>query len=379
MLTYDALLALDRSLKDEQVLSVYIAGAPDDLALYRTWRVDLDHALAEQRRRGAQAPAASRAAFDSAVAALEETLRGWTPPPRGRGWVAFITQGGVVHQGALPRSPGTVAAWRRGILAAPHVRALEEERSVLVARVDARTAALHRVHDHAVALVDEWYRDRPSGDAPHLGDAPRMGFHGGTRGRTAHDAHERSQREATAHLVADVAERIAREAARGGWIVLAGNDRVGQMVIDRLPTAVAARTRGGAVLPADAGPSRVLEVAMQGAAALRDAEYCTRLRAIADASNGRGRAVRGDAETTRALENGQVDELFLTPHFVDTHPDASEQAMHAAFDQGARVHVIDGPSAEQLERLGGIAAVLRYPLNGSGGVAAARPALGGAG
>jgi hypothetical protein len=43
------------------------------------------------------------------------------------------------------------------------------------------------------------------------------------------------------------------------------------------------------------------------------------------------------------------------------------------------VHVIDGPSAEQLERLGGIAAVLRYPLNGSGGVAAARPALGGAG
>jgi hypothetical protein len=365
MLTYDAVMALGRALRDTDVLSVYIAGARDDLAQHRAWRVDLEHGLADQRRRFVDASAARREAFDTAVRQLEAMLTDWSPPPRGRGWVAFITADGVAHADALPTSVGTHVAWRRGVLAAPYVKALEVGMPVLCARVDARSATLYRVHDDDATAIESWANDRPAGEAPHLGDVPRTGFHAGTRGRTAHDAFERSQREAAVQLAARVAERIAREAG-SGWVVFAGTERVAQLVIDRLPPAVAARARFAVPLHEEVNARRLVDLSMRTAAELRDAEYVARLRAIEDAPIGRGKAARGDVDTTRALEHGQVDELFLSPRFVDAHPDASELAVHTAFDQGARVHVVDGACAPALERLGGIAAVLRYPMAGTG-------------
>jgi hypothetical protein len=42
MLTYTQLLHLERALRDQRVLSVYLHGAVDDPAARLTWRTDLD-------------------------------------------------------------------------------------------------------------------------------------------------------------------------------------------------------------------------------------------------------------------------------------------------------------------------------------------------
>ena len=50
MMTYPQLVALERSLRDERVLSVYLHGAVDDPAARLVWRTELDRSLRDLRR-----------------------------------------------------------------------------------------------------------------------------------------------------------------------------------------------------------------------------------------------------------------------------------------------------------------------------------------
>ena len=50
MLTYPELVRLERAIRDERVLSVYIHGAAEDPAARLAWHTELDRSLRDLRR-----------------------------------------------------------------------------------------------------------------------------------------------------------------------------------------------------------------------------------------------------------------------------------------------------------------------------------------
>jgi hypothetical protein len=55
-----------------------------------------------------------------------------------------------------------------------------------------------------------------------------------------------------------------------------------------------------------------------------------------------------------------VHELLVTHTYLDNHAADAEEAVRAAFDQGAAVEEISGRAAELLDAKGGIGAELRF-------------------
>jgi hypothetical protein len=68
----------------------------------------------------------------------------------------------------------------------------------------------------------------------------------------------------------------------------------------------------------------------------------------------------GSVDTQRALENGQVRDLYLTLAFIEAHAAAAESAARLAFERHALVEHVSGEAAERLDQAGGICARLRY-------------------
>lgn len=64
--------------------------------------------------------------------------------------------------------------------------------------------------------------------------------------------------------------------------------------------------------------------------------------------------------TMDALEHGAVEELLITPRFIDSNSDASAKALQLAGKSSARVSVLSGAAAFELDLVaGGIGAILR--------------------
>jgi hypothetical protein len=361
MLRYGDVVALDRRLRDAWVLTVYLGGAPDDPARRRARRAELAHALASAARHDDAAPRAAREAFAQAAAHVEAWAADAPLAPHDHATVVLATPAGIEQVALLPSAVPTAAVWHRGPFIAPWLGAIEGQRPVLVVRIDGKGAVFDRVEDDRVVPVARLEAPVPGGDAPHLGDAPRLGFHPGTRGRTARDAMARARRDVQARLVDDVAARCETEAADGCWVLLGGAERAVHAVGDRLPASLAPRTdRDGP--PMGATPAEVVVAAQGAARRLREAAEAARVGAIEDAAHANGRAALGDEETRFALRRGQVDALILTPDYLDQHVDDATAVVQAALDQGARVEVVHGEPAARLARWGGMAAALRYPL-----------------
>ena len=102
MLTYPQLVQLERSLRPERVLSVYVHGGADDPASRLVWRIELDRSLRELRRWLVGSSHEERETFERCVERLQDVL---APFPRGMpspGWAAFIVNGVVRSAEALP-------------------------------------------------------------------------------------------------------------------------------------------------------------------------------------------------------------------------------------------------------------------------------------
>ena len=88
MLTYTQLVGLHRSLSGRRVLSVYLDGSASDPAFQRSWRVQLDHHLAEARRR---LDGAERDELAQCVHRLDVAMADFAVGIGAPGWAAFIT------------------------------------------------------------------------------------------------------------------------------------------------------------------------------------------------------------------------------------------------------------------------------------------------
>ncbi len=140
MLTYTALVELERRLHSTRLLSVFLEQAPADPATRHGWRVRVDHAISDVRTTYEGAPRGEREALDRALAGLEREIAQMGGTVEAHGWVGYIEAEHVCLAASLPIRTPTLISWGRGIRIAPLLSALKEERPAIVAIVDSRQA-----------------------------------------------------------------------------------------------------------------------------------------------------------------------------------------------------------------------------------------------
>lgn len=361
MLSYDELVALERHLRDELVLSVYVNGRSTDPAARDRWRTELRNALADVESWLRGSSHAEREAFDSCREMALGALSGFLANDGKRGWAGFFTAKGPAHMGAIPVAISTMASWSTGPNIAPYIRALKEGRPVVVAIVDSSEASIYRYAEKQAQLVETIERELILQDPSYMSRPPRQGFHGGTRGSPGTDVMQRESHNATDRMLAGLAGRLGA-LSQDAWIVIGGIPTVAAAALKHLAPSVATRATHAERLDVHASEAQVAEVARHAASRLRDADDLEHLNEAVAASEAGGAGVTGAVDTAVALENRQVRDLFVTQRFLDEQAADANAAVRRAFAQGADVRHLSGAAAERLDTLGGIAARLRYAV-----------------
>lgn len=365
MLTQPELSALHRSHRGERILSAYVDGSTPDPAGQRTWRLHLDQAITDLRTWLEGSPRTERDDFERCIETLEERLAGFDPTVGTPGWVAFITRDGVIDAQPVPIPVSTQVVWSNGACVAPYLKALSETQPIVVVVADARKAELHRYQFGKIDRVETIRAHHIVEPASHMGDAPRQGFHGGTRGTTGRDAAQQSLLGSRDRMLADAGERAAELAGPGGWILLGGIPRVAAR-LEELLSAAAGRVSRVSHLDVHSSESVIADAAREGATKLREEREVQRIIEIVDRAAAGGLGTLGEAATRNALGAESVHELYVTPRYLEDHAPDAEAVVRIAFDQKAEVEEVSGRAAELLDKHGGIGAELRFQTPGFG-------------
>lgn len=360
MLTYQGLVDLERALRDKTVLSVYVNGENSDPATRDRWRADLRHSFDDIESWLRESSHAERENFAACRDAALKELAGFVPNLGERGWTGFFTADGPYHLGTVPVAIPTMAAWSTGACVAPYIRALKENRPVLVAVVDSTQARLFRYVEGQVNLLETVERKAAVDQPYHMSSPPRTGFHTGTRGRAGTDAAQKEEQNATDRMLSNVAERIGTLATDGAWIVIGGIPVVATAALAQLAPDAAARAMKAEHLDVHATDAQVSECARDSASKLRDTDDLKRIEEAMSAAESGGAGAIGVVDTKRALDLAQVRELFITEKFLENHAADANAAVQRAMDEGAAVEHVSGEAAVRVDALGGMAARLRY-------------------
>jgi hypothetical protein len=252
-----------------------------------------------------------------------------------------------------------MAAWSTGA-AAPYIRALKENRPVLVAVVDSSQERIFRYVEGSVQLLETVERKATVDQPYHMGRPPRLGFSSGTRGRAGTDAAQKEEQNATDRMLADAGARIGALATDGAWIVIGGIPVVATAALAQFAPDAGARAMRAEHLDVHATEAQVAECARESASKLRDADDLRRIEEAVSAAESGGAGAIGVVDTKRALELAQVRELFITQKFLENNAADADAAVRRAMDEGAVVEHVSGEAAARVDALGGMAARLRY-------------------
>jgi hypothetical protein len=368
MLNFSQLVALEHSLRGTRVLSVYLDGTASDPAQQRAWRVQLDHSLDDLRVWLKESPHAEREDFEECVRLLDHELEAFTGNVGAHGWAAFITADRVHEASLLPVPMPTQAVWSTGMSIAPYVRELKENRPVAIVLLDAKRANVHRYHVGKLERIETLHAYHTVMQPAHMGDAPRLGFHSGTRGATGHDEAQESMLAGTNRMLAEVAERAMHVAGADGWIVTGGIPKIGRQLAERLSPRAPGRVLNVESLDIHASEADLAEAARVGASTLRNAMDAARIAEITDSGGATGLGALGPAATRETLEQLRVRDLYVTHRYLENHAAEAENAVRSAIDQGATVEEVSGAAAEQLDAHGGMAARLRYRVTSNSSI-----------
>ncbi len=362
MLTHAELATLEQTLRDRNVLSVYVNGEVTDVAARSQWRTAIRNVFDEIAESLSGASHEEREGFAAARELALGELRSFTPGQDAPGWMGFFTDGEVHRAGVASAPVPTVATWGKGANIAPGIRVLKEARPVLVAVADAAKVRIHRYVDRTLTLGDEFARD-PHVDKPYHTSRPLpQGFTSGTRGLAGADAAQRELRKATDDMLSDAVSRLESMAVDNAWILVGGISTVAMDLHGRLPQRLQDRA---SVVSLDVHTSEagIAETAREHASRLRAADDLARIEKVVAAKAAGGTGAVGTEEIDRALVNGQVHELYLTSSYVAAHADEAVDAIRKAFDEGATIEHVSGDAAERLDAVGGIAARLRFTID----------------
>ncbi len=360
MLTHAELVALHRTTRQEQVLSVYLDGSAHNPAEQRAWRVDLEHGLKAVRAEEAGESHEDRARLNHCIEALDGLLAPMGHAVGAPGWVAFIMRNGVQSAHPLPMAVATQVTWTTGSCVAPYMRVLKEERPVIIAMVDAKRTDLYCYVAGACTLIAKVDATHVVNETLHMGSAPKTGFHGGTRGVTASEAKQREELEARDRMLSETAGQVLAAAGSTAWILLGGTRRVVARLAGDLVPAAGDRLLEVDALDIHATPAMIASAARHGASTLRMAADMLRLATISDLAGARGLGVLGPDESWHALGQACVRDLYLTTRYRAAHVGDVEEIVRTALDQDAIVEEVTGQAAELLDALGGMAAGLRF-------------------
>ncbi|MBI4539201.1 MAG: hypothetical protein HY704_06820 [Gemmatimonadetes bacterium] len=367
MLSYKGLLELDRALRHERALTVYIDGTIHDPAARYAWRKKMEHGLHEIRHhlQGSQGSQGSNRgeleAFERAAQSIAAELGSFDANLSAPGWVGFATAGGIRHAGLVPVSMPDLVWWGPGIRVAPYVRALKQERPVIAALVDSRRARIFRYWRGELEEEADLRADTFLGDLSDVSVSKRANRHSGVRGITATDEADRQLQVGLERMLRMLGERVSELADGDGWIVFAGTPEVVKAAEDQVPERLRPRLLEALSLQVTASSAEVRAVVKEAAKALRESEQVQLVGAVIDAARANGKGVVGIEPTLKALEERRVERLFLSRSFIARRPEEAERAVKAAFDQDAVVEATSGAAAERLEtEAEGIGARLRF-------------------
>lgn len=367
MLSHDRLVALYRELENQDVLSVYVNGDQHDPAQRDAWRTRLDSGIAALRRRiEADEGTEGVASFEKAWGHIARELR-----PLGdaflphRGWVGFATAERLVYAEGLPAAMPDLVRWERGIRVAPYVRALKQERPVLVVVTDSRKA---RLFDHVDGEIEELAglkADTFVGDLTDVGVRKSPARASGWRGETSTDQAQRVLEVAAERMLKELVAFIENKAGEQGIVVLGGTTEMVRHMANLMPKRLDGRVAERPSLSMDMTLAQIREEVRSAAGDHSERSHFALVSELADAARSGALGSLGPEATELALSEARVDTLLLSRGFIREHPDYADRCVGAAFAQGADVEEVSGGAGERLDLEGkGIAARLRF--RGSG-------------
>ncbi|MBI3568825.1 MAG: hypothetical protein HY084_11570 [Gemmatimonadetes bacterium] len=359
----------------ERTLSAYLDGSTTDPAERRHWRVELKQEITRLRDALAGATRAERDQFEGCVSRLLERVPPGEQMPGTPGWVCFCSASGDVHTEALPTRTTTLVVWRDGPFVVPLLSADVADHAVL-AIVDWNGAGLWRLADGRLAHGASVTTDAHIDVGPHMGDAPRRGFHGGTRGNTQTDEAQRQLREARARMIDATAHRIASMANGDVCVVVGGAAEAAAALVKALPQGLAVRTVVAPDLRVQSPNGEVVRLARATLARLNEHRQAQRLDEWQRLAHRGGHAAFGLESIAAAAIAGAVERIVVSRRLCADDPDRVEDIVQLALIDGARVETAGDALSERLDaEAGGIAAELRFVPAAVGDDAAAPRAL----
>lgn len=356
MLTRDLLTSLYQTSRERDVLSVYVDAEQGDPAKRRVWRTRLEQELAECRT-GIEAAGGDLSAFESARDHLLGELDDFSNFLPGPGWVGFAGSGGVVYADLVPVPMPTLAVWERGLRVAPYVRALKQDRPVVVALADRFQARVFTYLQGRVEVAEEVRADADDEGGEEA--SRRSGERSGTRGNATDSAKHQIEVKAN-RMLGQVVDRVGDLAGAEGLVVVGGTKETGARLLGMLPEDLQRRAAVVQSLHLDMTEAEVKEHAEAAATDLTRRIQGEIAAEVVDRAKSGGRGVLGDEETAKALLEHRVDLLVLTREFVAEAGDRADHMVGTAFEQGAAVEELSGKGAEVLDAEGGVGAFLRW-------------------
>lgn len=363
MLTPHALAELSNSLREQRVLSIYLDGRATDPATRLAWRTVLARNLAALRVQASEATHDERSELDRCLALLEQQLAQVDGALSAPGFVAFVTGDRVALAESLPVAMPNVARWLRGPWISPYIRAQKELRPLILAVVDARMARTYRYALGVLSPLERFHAHVQPDEPSHMGGPPRSSFHTGTRGASATEAGDRARQHGTQQMLHELIDHLVDAANADEWMAIGGMPAQAGLVLAMLPPQLRVRAVVASGMSPVTAASALRRVACEQARRLRqrlDRDIVETTIAHA-AEHGRG-AVGEDAARALLSLKG-VHTLLLSTRFMNDRPDAAEELARAAVTGGTTIEVVSPPAADRLDRVGGVAAMLRYVVS----------------
>jgi hypothetical protein len=360
------LLRFVRAHRDELTLSIYVEATPADPAERRNWRVLLRQQLSQARTQLESATQEERDAFERCAEHLSAELPTEQSLPAGSAWAGFCAAGGDCLALTIPAGVETLAHWGPGARVVPYLRVAEDE-TALVVQVDRLAARISRLEHGALHTLAEFTAEVSGEATPPMGDAPRHGFHVGTRGDTITDDLQRQRREASERMHAALLRKLPSLAEGEVPMVVGGAPESAAHIFRLLPAPLTGRAALAAALKMDDSPAAI-PVIREALHALRDRRQQQRVEDLRDAAYRSGRAALGYEVTAQAASHGAIAELIFTDSAWRKHPQEIEHIVQRALADGADVSWAESAAMETTEGdSDGLIAGLRFPLVRTGG------------
>jgi hypothetical protein len=353
----NSITQMQRALRDEYILSVYIAADEHDPAQRYNWRSRL---AANLNAIETSLSADARPLFARAREHMDARLEGYRGFLPGYAWAVFAAVEGVHLACQLPVSIPDLVRWRRGPVLGPFLQAITQERQIIVALIDSRRARLLRYRS---GRLSENVDHRADGYIDDLSDrhaSKRAATTSGIRGETAADAADRIRRRDTQRLLRLVTESVLNDDGQAS-IIVGGPDATAAALASMLRDARAGTVLVEPSLRVTMSAAEIHAVIEPVASSITRAMHSGILHDVLDLARRHERGVLGLLPTSAAGELGQIELLLLTPRFLQANEGDAEALISRAFDTGAAVTVLAGDAAAHLDDVaGGVAARLRF-------------------